>query len=125
MPANNNNSHNDEQSQLLLSRIDERVKILVERQKEIDDQIEKLLEIQKDVLRLNEKVSVIISGDPQKELNLFRDKIHNIEVKMENFNLKISGYDDKWSKVFDSFWKVGLTVVAGYILYKLGISGPP
>jgi chromosome segregation ATPase len=111
----------------LTSRIDERVKILIERQKEIDDQIEKLLEMQHQTLHrlvaLESKVATI--DDPQKELTELRNKIHALEMKAENFQMRIGYHDSRWIQIFDAVWKILLMIIAGYILYKLGLQAPP
>lgn len=128
----------------LTSRIDERVKMLIERQKELDAQIEKLLELQHHALTrltaveakdfnsvqenlhsLSEKVAVIVSDDPQKELIELRSKVHSLEVKAENIQMRVGHHDHRWTQIFDSVWKVTLMCIAGYILYKLGIQAPP
>jgi len=128
----------------LTSRIDERVKMLIERQKELDAQIEKLLELQHNTLTrlttveskdfngvrenlhaLSEKVAVIISDNPQKDLIELRSKIQSLEVKAENIQMRIGHHDHRWSQIFDSVWKVALMCIAGYILYKLGLQPPP
>jgi len=128
----------------LTSRIDERVKMLIERQKELDAQIEKLLELQHSALTrlsaveskdfnrvqenlhsLSEKVAVIVSDDPQKELIELRSKVQNLEVKAENIQMRIGYHDHRWTQIFDAVWKVALMCIAGYILYKLGLQAPP
>lgn len=128
----------------LTSRIDERVKMLIERQKEIDDQIEKLLEMQQSVIHrlthleakdigsvqedlhiLSEKVAIIASDDPEEEIQDLKTKVHDLQIKVESINMRVGNHDTRWSKIFDYFWKFGLMLIAGYILYKLGIQAPP
>lgn len=135
----------------LTSRIDERVKMLMERQREIDGQIVKLIDMQQQVISrltvleskdiasvtddlkdLSEKVAVVISDNPKEDLDIarqeradLRSKVHILEMKLENVNMRLGGHDNRWSKIFDAFWKVALMLIAGYILYKLGIQAPP
>jgi len=128
----------------LTSRIDERVKMLIERQKEIDEQIEKLLSLQHGALNrlsaleakdfhsvqenlhsLSEKVAIIASDNPQKELIELRSKVHSLEVKAENIQMRIGYHDHRWAQIFDFIWKLALMCIAGYILYKLGLQAPP
>ena len=128
----------------LTSRIDERVKMLTEMQKELDDQIEKLLELQQtelnrllvleskdigtvkmDLQLLNEKISVLSKDDPHPKINEFHQKHRELEIKVEGIILRMGTHDNRWAKAFDAFWKILLMVIAGYILYKLGLQAPP
>jgi hypothetical protein len=76
----------------LTSRIDERVKMLMEKQRQIDEQIEKLINLQ-----------------------------HNLEIKAETLSNRVGNHDNRWAKVIDIVWKLSITIIAGIILYKLGI----
>jgi DNA repair exonuclease SbcCD ATPase subunit len=135
----------------LTSRIDERVKILIEHQKEIDSQIDKVIEMQQsciqrlnlleaqdydliaqDLHEISKKIAVIQSDKPEKELqNLKSDnqelnkKIHSLELKLEATNYKVGSQENRWIRIFDSLWKILLMIIASYILYKLGLQGKP
>jgi hypothetical protein len=76
----------------LVSRIDERVKILGENQESIIENI-KLLE----------------------------DKVQVMELKLEDAKTKIVKHDAIWDKIFDMIWKTILMILAGYILYMLNL----
>jgi hypothetical protein len=122
----------------LTSRIDERVKMIIERQKEIDDQIDKLIEMQNSALQrlaavetvlqsrdienrlqiLSEKVSDTASDQ---ELESLKESMHSMQIKMENISLRLGNNDGRWFIIFDGAWKVAYMIIAGYILYKLGI----
>ena len=137
----------------LTSRIDERVKMLLERQKEIDEHINRLIHIQQesigrlsileakdiasitnDLKKLSEKIAIIESNDPElkKELdklhtinNEIKNNIHNFELKIESLNTRMGSHDTKVTKIIDAFFKLTLMIIAGYILYKLGLQAPP
>lgn len=122
----------------LTSRIDERVKMVIERQREIDVQIDKLIEMQNTTLQrlaavetvlesrdfenrlliLSEKISNTASDQ---ELQSLKDSMHSMQIKMENISLRLGNNDNRWYIVFEGIWKVAYMILAGYILYKLGI----
>lgn len=108
----------------LTSRIDDRAKNLSNYQREMDVQFEKLLIAQQN---FNEKLKSLESKDcsVSKTDAEIRDKVHSLDLKMENFNLRMGHHDNRWTQVFDSFWKITLMIIAGYILYKLGLQSPP
>lgn len=137
----------------LTSRIDERVKMLTERQKEIDDHMNRLVAIQQeavgrlglleakdiaaissDLKKLSEKIAIMENNDPElkKEVeklhiisNDIKNNIHSFEIKMELLSTRMGSHDNKITKIIDGIWKTTLMIIAGYILYKLGIAPPP
>lgn len=128
----------------LTSRTDERVKMIIEHQKEIEEQIEKLIirtdsishrlsiidandfaSIKNNLHSLREKVAVITNDNSYKELIELRAKIQSIELKAENIQIRLGFHDHRWSQIFDLIWKMALMCIAGYILYKLGLQPPP
>jgi len=76
----------------LVSRIDERVKILGESQESIIENIQSL-----------------------------EDKVQVMEYKIEEAKTKLGKHDAFWDKIFDMVWKTVLMIIAGYILYMLGL----
>ena len=115
----------------LTSRVDERVKMLIERQKQCDDHIDKLIEIQQETIH---RLGLLEKSDPEfkKEVEKLhtisseiKNTIHVFELKMETMSLKIGNHDTRWTQIFDAVWKIILMIIAGYILYKLGLQAPP
>jgi len=80
----------------LTSRMDERIKILLENKDATEEELEEL-----------------------------RGKIKDIEIKIEMINVRVGSHDLKWSNIFDTIWKIGLMTIAAYILYALGLQSPP
>lgn len=133
----------------LTSRIDERVKMLIERQNEIDDRIEKLIEmhqqlinrltlvesrvdplVREDIYEINQKIAIIQNAD--KKMEELRDNVHGLELKiptleskLDNLMIRIGNHDNRWGKLLDAIWKLALMIIAGFILYKLGLQSPP
>jgi chromosome segregation ATPase len=104
----------------ITSRIDERVKIIAEKQKEADANIKKTAN---DLHALKEKVAII--ADSKKEIIELRNKIHSLEFQAEALSTRLAHHDTRWGQIFDAFWKMTLMIIAGYILYKLGLQSPP
>ena len=116
----------------LFGRIDERVKMLIERQKDIEIQIEKTLNLLHNALNrlvaLESKDLNTVREDlhsVKKELIELRSKVQSLEVKTENIQMRVGHHDHRWTQIFDAVWKVALMCIAGYILYKLGLQPPP
>lgn len=76
----------------LVSRIDERVKILGTSQESIIENIKSL-----------------------------ENKVQVMELKIEDAKTKLVKHDAIWDKIFDMVWKTVLMILAGYILYILGL----
>lgn len=117
----------------LTSRTDERVKMLIEKQNELEIRINRLLEnnqisdthMREEINDLSEKIAIMENRDFAEEISEVQDNIHNIEIKIQNLNNRLGIHDKSWDKIFDAFWKICLIVIAGFILYKLGIQQPP
>jgi len=81
---------------------------------------------------LNKKVAILDNGTCNDDIDDLYSKANDISLKVENLtskmenqieNLvtKIGHQDNRWSRLFDSTWKLLLTIIAAYILYILGI----
>lgn len=114
----------------LTSRIDERVKMLIQKQTDLEGKFDRLLDshqIQMSRLSILEHNSG--QNDSKKDhentkIEELKTKMQNIEIKMEMAALKSGASDSRWLQIFDAFWKIVLMVTAGYILYKLGLPTP-
>lgn len=76
----------------LTSRIDERLKNVMEKQRDMDEQIKKLIDLQ-----------------------------HLLELRTEILSNRVGNHDNRWAKVVDAIWKFSTMIIGGIILYKLGI----
>lgn len=61
----------------------------------------------------------------QAKVEAIEVKVEVLNVRMGHHDTRIGSHDNRWSKIFDYAWKLGLMLIAGYILYKLGIEPPP
>jgi len=108
----------------LTSRIDERVKFLTEKQKEIEILTKELSE---NALEASHRLQIIENKTllHEKFIEESKNKLQDIGIKTDNIALRLGHHDNRWTQIFDSVWKILLMCVAGYILYKLGIQAPP
>jgi hypothetical protein len=127
----------------LTSRVDERVKLMMQKQEVVEGKIDNLL------IGYNElktKVSVLESRETPEELgsniNNLKDDVHNMQLKMQiieaehekpihAIELRLQKLEDGairsqnvWSKLIDNAFKLGFVILAAYLLYKLGIQAP-
>lgn len=102
----------------ITSRIDERLKILYEKDEEYRKNFQILFgDISEILQRLatNDALTPNIVDD----LNNLKDKVHELEIKMSNVNSSMKDHDDKWSKMIDWIFKVVLTGLSIYAAYML------
>ena len=131
----------------LASRVDERVKNIATRQEELEGRVEKVTETQTELIKqlsilqtqdydeiqaemgdLNKKVAVLQNEGDKKEIEALRQSgqelrnlLHALELKFEGIHLRLGHHDTRWQRTLDAVWKLALTLIAGWILYKLGL----
>jgi methyl-accepting chemotaxis protein len=73
--------------------------------------------------RTDERVKIIFEGQESTKdlISSLQDKMKALEIKLENTNYRLGNHDARWSNIFDLVWKIALMVIAGYILYALGL----
>ena len=102
----------------ITSRIDERLKILYEKDDEYRENFQKIFgDISEILQRLatNDALMPNIVDD----LNNLKDKVHELEIKMSNVHSSMKDHDDKWSKMVDWIFKIVLTGLSIYAAYML------
>jgi|APGre2960657373_1045057.scaffolds.fasta_scaffold00225_24 chromosome segregation ATPase len=102
----------------ITSRIDERLKILYEKDDEYRENFQKLFgDISEILQRLatNDALMPNIVDD----LNNLKEKVHELEIKMSNVHSSMKDHDDKWSKMVDWIFKIVLTGLSIYAAYML------
>jgi hypothetical protein len=101
----------------LTSRIDERVKMIHEKQKEMDKKFNGLIESQG---TLNSRVSVLESTTETEEVQNLEKTVHTMEIMLKEVELKSAGNTGKWDVVADFCLKILWAIVAGAAIYYLG-----
>lgn len=75
------------------------------------------------VSRIDERVKILNTNQESmiEDIKSIEDKVQVMEFKLEDTKNKLGKHDAFWDKIFDMIWKSALMVVAGYILYMLGL----
>lgn len=119
MVKNPNAAKDDSEQNLseIIYRLDERANSILKTLEQHDDAIK---ELSISMQELSEEIVSLKNNDVKKDFSDLRDKAHALEVRLENFQFKLSNHDRKWATAFDSLWKLAITLLASIILYKLG-----
>ena len=101
----------------LTSRIDERVKMIHEKQQEMDKKFSRLIDSQG---TLNSRVSVLESTTETEEVQNLEKTVHNMAIMLKEVELKSAGNTGKWDVVADFCLKILWAIVAAAAIYYLG-----
>jgi hypothetical protein len=113
----------------ITTRIDERVKVLVEDNNVFKVRFERVAEIQS---ALVSRLSIIESSHDisniktdiialQEKIEYLSDKSIRIEQDISMMEKNIGHQDNRWANVIDFIYKLSTVIIGGIILWKLGI----
>lgn len=109
----------------ITSRIDERMKVLVENNIDLRDKIEKLYDQHVVILNrlvvLENKNSLQALGDLKTDINSLESKFENMSGRLINVEKEVTQNNSKWTNIVDFIFKLGVVVIGGIILWKLGL----
>lgn len=113
----------------LTSRVDERVKFLVQQQNSNSDRIEKLADrIEENSAKLFFLEKKIANGMTS-DMNDMKDDIQDMRIKISGLEIHTDLHQGKWKNVSGFFFQVAitiigaaLTIITGILLWKLGIN---
>lgn len=106
----------------LSSRIDERLKSLVESNQESKERIEKLVVNQTNILTriiVLENESKTIE-DVKKDIKILEQQVDLLSERVIHVEKEVGAHSNKWTNLIDFGFKVGHIVIGAIILYKLG-----
>ena len=101
----------------LTSRIDERVKMIHEKQQEMDKKFSRLIESQGN---LNSRISVLESTSDTEEIQSLEKTVHNMELILKEVELKSAGNTGKWEVAAGFSLKILWAIVAAAAIYYMG-----
>ncbi len=104
----------------LTSRIDERVKFLVEQHGEANDKIEKLMDRQEGIVS---RLSVLENknGNGLKEdVYDMKNLVRALEIKVASLEIHSASHTNKWSTATDFVFKVIVTAIGAMLAWKIG-----
>lgn len=87
----------------LVSRNDERINMLLDKNDELEAQIDQL----------------------EADNTELKDELVKTKALLETLTKRVDKIDGLWEKIFDMFWKIALMVIGGAILYYMGLQSPP
>jgi predicted nuclease with TOPRIM domain len=113
----------------LTARMDERLKILIQDTTNIHKDLKEMNNYMDS--KIEEKMRFFTQEltDTRKEMKEFEDhlnktdyeRISKIEQRLSAIDTFKSSTEDRWKMIFDATWKLIITVVGAYLIYKLGI----
>jgi len=109
----------------LTSRIDERIKTLVEDNNESKTKLEKLADAQNDflsrVIILENKNGAREIAELKNDINSVEGQLNRLIIRMADVEKDTKHHATKWSNISDFLFKIGVAIIGGLILWKLGI----
>lgn len=111
------------------TRIDERVKVLVEDNNVFKGRFEKMSELQSALIS---RLSILESdhnvSDLKNDVTTLNDRVEGLSIKLikleqdvYNIERNLGQHDNRWTNIIDFLYKIGTIVVGSIILWKLGI----
>lgn len=105
----------------LTSRIDERVKMLVEQHNDTTQKIEKLMDRQENLLTRTSVLENKSAPDTKQDLQELRHVCEELKIKVAALEIYTARHESKWQMIGDFIYKTVLTVVGLFIAYKIGL----
>lgn len=108
----------------LTARIDERVHLMMQQQKELEKKIDNQLV---SFNELNVRVRMIESKDGDhltKEVAEFKEQLHKFEMKIQKLEGNSEGQETRWKTIFNFGLQLVWVILAAWLLFKLGIQAP-
>lgn len=111
------------------TRIDERVKLIQQKQSELDSRIESIM---REHNSLNQKIAVLESNSSlpsvaalEKKLEESKKEVDLIDRRLINVEYATSTNQDRWSKISAFVIQLIWIVIAAWVLFKLNLNAPP
>ena len=114
------------------ARVDERIKMLVERFHESDEHMKTIFKSQTDVTTRIGILENHYFGNIKEDIDELKSKtktnstdISNIQTRLEHIERANVAIDDRWKKVFNFVYQAVSTILICWLLYRLNLSTPP
>ena len=103
----------------ITSRIDERLKILYEKDDEYKEDFQSIFRDISSILQRLASNDCVVPTIVE-NLNELKKKVYDLEIKMSNVNVAVKDHENKWSKLLDWIFKIALTALSVFAAWKLG-----
>lgn len=108
----------------LTARIDERVHLMMQQQKELEKKIDNQL-VSFNELNIRVRMVESKNGDHiSEEVTKFKEKLHNFEMKIQKLEGNSEGQENRWKTIFNFGLQLVWVILAAWLLFKLGIQAP-
>ena len=112
----------------LTARIDERLKMIAEKQSEQDAKIEKYVDthtkLVERVVSLESKNGRTMKANIErleKDVDLLERNVHSMELSLNSMKIYTINQESRWKMIFDVAAKILIIVVGAIIVWQLGI----
>jgi hypothetical protein len=109
----------------ITSRIDERMKILIENNNDSKERIEKLFDQQIILLNritiLENKNSAQMVTELKNELTILENKVDHLSDRCIHVEKEVNQQGNKWTTLLDFTFKIGVMLIGSIILWKIGL----
>lgn len=107
----------------LTSRIDERMKIVMKKQEEMERKLDERLE---SIHQLQGRMNLLESAkeDLEKGVGSLQSVVHSIELNLQEVKIQSDGQESKWKTIVSFGVQIAWVILAAYLLMKLGIQAP-
>lgn len=116
----------------LTARVDERVKMLAEKQINTEKKIEMIVVVQNDMATKLGILETRNGNHLKEDMNSLTDEVQELYDNVKNLDTRIANMekaknvnDNRWSLVFDFIYKTFWVIFVCYLLYKLNLQAPP
>lgn len=109
----------------LFSRLDERVKIIVEKNNDNEDKIEELRdELNESLMEFRKELLEVDGEEIFDRIKLIEKTQYNFDNELTRFQNTHESKKKTWTNLFDFLSRIIWTIITAYLLYKLGLQPP-
>lgn len=112
----------------LVTRIDERVNVLMKKHDELDSKIDDQKTVQQNI---ETRMTIFETQNPKdaligasEQIGQLQSKLGEIQGRIQLVEISSQGSEQKWNKLISYVIQLGWLVLAGWLLYKLGLPTP-
>lgn len=106
----------------LTSRMDERVKIMVQKQQETENKIDKIMDAQSAlVTRITQLETISKNTTIDAHLDNLETRVRSLETTINELKIYSDSNTARWKTISDIAIKIFIAVIGAWIVWKLGI----
>lgn len=102
----------------LTSRMDERMKLMVAKQVDTDNKIDKIITLQ---ISLSERTTILETKQPLNIIKDLENKIEKLEIETHDIKVRHETSNKNWKGIFDIIVQIFTIVLGAWIVWKMGV----